>query len=254
MRSSEARLASAAAVVAGVAVLMVAVAILGARGGWWSADFGRGFALVGVIGGAVAAVLGVVALAWGIRTRAGRPLVAALGLVLGLGLVIAALAERSRAAKWPPIHDVSTDLTNPPRFTALPVVANNLQHVPEQGRTDLAGLTDDLKWRMWHVERYGGLRSLYLPTAVVPTMRAVRALVARRGWTVAAFDPNGHLEATDTAGLFADRDDVAIDARVAVGRAGTVVSMRSVSRAEGGDAGRNAARIEALLADLRAGG
>ena len=76
------------------------------------------------------------------------------------------------------------------------------------------------------------------------------ALVRARGWAVALVTPD-RIEATETASPFAFKDDVIITVAAGADGKGSVVNIRSVSRLGVSDLGVNAARVRALMADLK---
>jgi uncharacterized protein (DUF1499 family) len=87
---------------------------------------------------------------------------------------------------------------------------------------------------------------------------AVEALVAGRGWAVAARAEGAvgrdaqpwRLQAVATTALLRFKDDVVVEVRPR-DDGGSTVAMRSKSRLGKGDLGANARRIRAFLADLR---
>lgn len=142
----------------------------------------------------------------------------------------------------PAIHDVTTDLANPPQFETLPLRADNL-----------AGVGTVENWRTVHSAAYGHLKPVIVakPVAAV-TADAVR-IAGDAGWDIVSADPaRGHIEATASVSFIRFNDDVVIRiAPTADGRASRV-DVRSVSRVGVADFGVNAARIEAFLAKLPA--
>lgn len=144
----------------------------------------------------------------------------------------------------PAIHDVSTDLDNPPRFTAAlfsrPAWANTLDH--PGGESEAADaqrqaypLVEPLLLEMETDEAY----ALALNTA------------EQLGWKVSArMEPAeigapGQVEAVALTPIMNFADDVVI--RVSAAEGGTMFDVRSVSRFGKSDLGRNAYRISKLL-------
>lgn len=183
----------------------------------------------------------------------------AVGLLV-LALVIAAVPAiglyqfRAKALAVPPIHDVTTDLSDPPAFVVVhPRAQEKEPVVPAGRRADLEKLSAQERWRVYHREAYGDLVPLLLRTdpaeAIALAERAARDL----GWKIAAVDPKeGRLEATDTTFWFGFKDDVVVRARPDPAHAGAVrLDVRSVSRIGISDLGANAARIERFLDRIR---
>jgi uncharacterized protein (DUF1499 family) len=175
------------------------------------------------------------------RRQQRRALVlAVLATVVGAVALAVPYSWQRRAQSVPPIHDITTDLDNPPAFEAIvPLradVPNTLERPPmlatqqREGYPDIAPVT------------------LSLP----PERVFNRALdVAQRmGWELVAADQaSGRIEATDTTTWFGFKDDVVV--RVTSWGSGARVDMRSVSRVGRSDVGTNARRIREFLAALQ---
>ena len=158
-------------------------------------------------------------------------------------LYVGFLATRPLAAgDAPAIHDVTTDLSNPPRFEALPLRDDNL-----------SGVGTEENWRRIHAQAYGDLRPITIAGPVpAVTARAVR-LAEAAGWTIAGSDPaRGHIEATANISYIRFHDDVVIRIVSTPDGTGSRVDMRSVSRVGVGDLGVNARRIRKFLGSLAA--
>jgi hypothetical protein len=102
------------AIVSALAAAALLLSGPGTRAGWW--DFKTGLMMF-----AGALVIGVLALllsgiAW-LRTRPNR--LAAVAAIVGLLVALVPLAQIAAARGKPPIHDISTDLSDPPRFSAV---------------------------------------------------------------------------------------------------------------------------------------
>ena len=233
-----------------VAILAIALSGLGARSGWW--HFRTGFtvlrwgayaALAGAVWTAVAA-----ARAWAASRRqggAGRglALVGLVGVLVAVAVVTIPWQWRRRAAAVPPIHDITTDVTDPPAFVAvLPRRAGTGATNPaEYGGPDVA---------RQQREAYADIEPLTLP--VPPSEAFDRALAAARdlGWEIVAADTSaGRIEATDRTFWFGFYDDVVI--RVRPSGTGARVDVRSLSRVGGSDVGTNARRVRRYLERLR---
>lgn len=165
------------------------------------------------------------------RAIAGRALAALPGTALLLSLL--------SAGSHPPIHDISTDLQDPPQFTAAEQQrgpgSNSLQTDPETLALQAAA--------------YPELRTLVSGESYEAMFdRAVQAATAM-GWDIYLQDRNaGLIEAVDTTAVMGFKDDIVI--RLRTNAEGTLVDLRSVSRVGLGDMGANAARIDAFLARL----
>lgn len=143
----------------------------------------------------------------------------------------------------PAIHDITTDLDNPPEFVAV---------MPLRG-TD-SNTTDYGNWGDMTPERQAGMQREAYPDIVTQTFNepadAVfdRALAAARdqGWEIVAAEPDeGRIEATATTFWFRFKDDVVIRIRESAGT--TYLDARSTSRVGRSDVGKNAARLRAFF-------
>lgn len=143
----------------------------------------------------------------------------------------------------PPIHDITTDLDNPPEFVAvMPLRGNN------------SNTTDYGNWGQMTPERQAALQREAYPDIVTQTFDEPadaifdRALAAARdqGWEIVAVEPEeGRIEATATTFWFRFKDDVVI--RIRETGATTYLDARSTSRVGVSDVGKNAARLRAFF-------
>lgn len=245
------RLARAASITARAGLLLTllgALALLlsgaGSRWDWW--DFRTGFAifrwtLYGGLGAVVVALAGLVLALLG---RANNTALLSIGtLVLLAAVAVVPVSHLRAAGRVPPIHDITTDLDDPPRFVAVLPRRAGAPNTAEHGGAALAA------------QQRAGYPDLGPARFPAPPDRVFgRAVdVARElGWEIVATAPaEGRLEATDRTRWFGFRDDVVI--RVRPEGAGTRVDVRSVSRVGRSDLGTNARRIRAFLDSLRAG-
>lgn len=203
--------------------------------------FGLGMLRFGAYVGLAAAAFGLGTAVWHWKRARAAAVLAALAVVIGLVVAWIPYSLQRRAATAPPIHDVSTDLENPPAFAAiLPLRAdapNSLDRTPDvalqqrQGYPDLAPLT------------------LAEPSGQV--FARARATAERLGWEIINADAaTGIVEATDTTRWFGFVDDVVV--RITPWGTGTRVDLRSASREGRSDNGTNAERIRGFLAALQA--
>lgn len=229
--------------ISAAAMASALLAAIGYRNGWW--DYRLAFALVRWaawlgVAGSVAAFLGGLLAA--LRQHKRLAPWAVLGVAIGALTFGIPLYQLQQARTLPPIHDITTDTDNPPRFVAV---------VPL--RQDTA---NPLAYRGAHVanlqkQGYPDIAPLYVQSAPQATFQRALGLARRRGWEIVAAVPEeGRIEATDTTPLFGFKDDVVI--RIAPTDGGSRVDMRSVSRVGVSDLGANAKRIRGFLRDLAA--
>ena len=230
---------------AGLAAVVAALSGPGHRWGWW--HYATGFTLLrwGALTGLVAAGLCLVGsvIAAVARDRRATALAVA-GALIGLVVVGVPWAALRHARQVPPIHDITTDIENPPRFVAVLPLRRNAPNSADYGGPALAA------------QQRQGYPDLAPELFAEPPARAfaVAEAVARQlGWRIVAAAPTeGRLEATDRTFWFGFSDDVVV--RITAQGGGSRVDIRSVSRVGRSDVGTNAARIRRFLARLAASG
>ena len=242
------------------------VAALGVKFGLWPWQTGLlvlivkfGLPLIGI-----ALLLGIVALAVAVFQKPRRGWAMAL-----VGLLIPALAlgylasVRAKSADIPPIHDIATDIADPPTFSAAlmatrqagganpvnamtaPIGTLKAYQGPAFGRIAAKTLG-----QVGH-ENYPGVRTFSVKAPPAQAYAAAEAEARAQGWSLVTTQPDqGMVEATAETFWFGFKDDVAIRIRPA-GFGGSMIDVRSVSRVGLSDLGANAARIEAFLGGLK---
>jgi uncharacterized protein (DUF1499 family) len=196
--------------------------------------------LAGMVG---AALLGAAATIIGgyVVWRGGRRPSAIAGMVLGLVTVGTFVYWLERGFGAPSIHDISTDIANPPTFEAVVPLrgdANTLEYDPQVGAQQQQAYPDVVP----------------LTLAVPPAEAFERALAAAQdnGWEIVGTDrQRGRLEAIGTTFWYGFKDDVVI--RITPAGAAARVDIRSVSRLGRNDLETNARRIRRYLNTLRGG-
>ena len=218
-------------------LLLLPLAVLTVRAGAWQQGLLL-FALAAA-GAAIALLLGALLMLlprfapWR-KAIGGRLLFAVPGALILLSIL--------GSGSYPRIHDISTDLQDPPVFTAA----------EQQRGSDSNSLQTDPETLVLQAQEYPELATLVLAEEYEAVFdRAVQVATAM-GWDIYLQDRNaGVIEAVDTTALMAFKDDIVI--RLRTNAQGTVVDLRSVSRVGIGDMGANAKRINAFLQRLQAG-
>lgn len=227
--------------VALLAGLLLLIAGPGVRAGFWVFPIGFQLMRYAAYAGLTAALLagfGLFSPAWR-RSQAPRLL-----LAFALGGIVAGVPwlQLRQARSLPPIHDITTDLADPPAFRAVLARRGDRSNPLDRAEPDLAAQQR---------AAYPYLAPLHLPQP--PAEAFARALRAARsmGWEIVAADAERLLiEATATTFWFGFKDDVAIGLRP--DGDGSRVDVRSVSRVGRSDLGANASRIRAYLERLAA--
>jgi hypothetical protein len=222
-----------------------ALAGFGSRINMW--HFHTGFAILkwAAYGGLAAALIcltGVVLT--GKRGYLGGIVYGLAGIAIGGAVFALPLTFRMKAAVVPPIHDITTDNVHPPQFAAILPLRKDADNPAAYGGPEVA-----LKQR----SAYPDIQTLLLnapgPQAFEQALAAGRAM----GWRIVAAEPQeGRIEATDTTFWFGFKDDIVVRV-TAADKHRSLVDVRSVSRVGRSDVGKNAARIRAYLARIKAG-
>lgn len=241
-----------------------------ARGtGWcgigsWFAGLGIGAAVIGLLGariglssigafgafgiGILICLLALAVLLIGLLLSKGSGGAHSPARVWGAFIVAAALVAISyggfsSSGGAPPIHDITTDLDNPPAFDKVVALreADGAQNPPEYAGPETAAQQQ---------AAFPDLETLRLERPRDEVFAAAEAAARSLGWEVVAADAAlGRIEATETTTWFRFRDDVVI--RISATGDAVAVDVRSKSRVGMGDMGANAARIRAFLEALQ---
>ena len=225
-----------------LAGLALALAGPGHRLGLWA--FGTGFVILryAVYAGLAAAALSVLGLVLARFRGRRRGMFRALA-GLAIGLIVVGLPARwlHTARSVPPIHDITTDPSDPPGFEAILPLRADAPNPATYGGPQVAAQ---------QAAAYPDIAPLEV---AVPPQRAFEAALTAAtglGWQIVASDAaSGRIEATDRTFWFGFTDDIAIRVRALDG--GSRIDLRSTSRVGVGDVGTNAARVRSFLDRLR---
>jgi len=224
-----------------IAACLLPIGALGSRFGIWG--FTMGF-LLGGVGTAVAAiglVLAFVALIVAVRRgRVAERLPVAMGLVICLLTLAVVGVQVNVATSVPSIHNISTDVDDPPQMRELAEIRGETSNVWEYDRERLAPLQR---------EAYPWVKPIETVSDPSAAFQLATEVVARLGWALVHADAEaGLIEATDTTFWYGFRDDVVIRIRPTV--SGSRVDLHSVSRVGGSDLGANARRIGEFIREF----
>jgi Protein of unknown function (DUF1499) len=226
-----------------LSAIIAVLAVLGYRFGIMNYQV----ALIMLVGGAamgMMAVLSGIVSIFGIITsdsKVSGMLLALTGLILGLAVVAPVFLTVQAGYKVPRIHDISTNLQDPPKFTTIRTLRTAAHNsLDRKTPANLAQLQQ---------AGYPNLGALLIDRDSSQVFKEAVALVKARDWEIIDIsNKNSTIEATDTTKIMGFKDDVVI--RVSEKENKTIVDMRSASRIGISDMGTNAARIKAFLDDL----
>jgi hypothetical protein len=166
------------------------------------------------------------------------------GIIVGGAVFALPLHWRMQAASVPPIHDITTDIIQPPQFVTILPLRKDAPNPAVYGGPEIA-----LKQRTG----YPDIRTLIInapkPQAFEQALAAARAM----GWRIVAEESReGRIEAIDTTFWFGFKDDIVVRVTAADERR-SLVDVRSVSRVGRSDVGVNAKRIRVYLRRITTG-
>jgi len=162
--------------------------------------------------------------------------------VLALIAVAMPVSMMGKASTVPPIHDITTDVTNPPAFVAIAPLREN---APNPITYEGGEVTRQ------QIDAYPEIRTQLLAQSIDEVFAASERTIDALGWERVADGALPYtLEATDTTQWFGFKDDVVI--RLKAKDDNTLVDIRSKSRVGRSDLGKNAERIDTFLTALRA--
>ena len=154
---------------------------LGSRMGWW--HFRTGFQILtwaayGGLGSAIIGFIGCLVALW--RGQRRGAWLALVGLIVGLVVVGVPWQMKRTAQQVPPIHDITTDTDDPPRFVDILPFKNVLPNAADYGGPDLAA--------QQHAA-YPDIQPVTLRLSTQQTFtQALRAADAM-GWDIVAANP-----------------------------------------------------------------
>jgi uncharacterized protein (DUF1499 family) len=225
-----------ACLASGASVLFLLLGPLGTKFRLWPFGIGFLFLGVGVLLGVAAVVLGALGGWFG-----GGRTAAVVAVVVAIAAVAVPVQRVVAARSSPPIHDISTDLDDPPGFVAvLPLRTGNVSPPEYDGPA-----TAEQQRRA-----FSDIQPLMVNHPLAAVFDAASATAHELGWTVVSEDPKlGQIEAIDSTFWFGFEDDIVIRLRQVA--EGTRVDVRSKSRVGIGDLGTNAQRVRTYMAALR---
>lgn len=197
------------------------------------------------LGALAMALVSMLVFLWGMVRRNGEARNAALwAMVLGLVPVAVPLFTVGQDNfRMPPIHDISTDLQDPPRFEAAISLRTKNDHSVEYPGEAVAN-------QQRGEAAYQDIVPLQLQMTVPQATELANAVATELGWRVVTNSPgHGLLEAVDRTPILGFSDDIVV--RIRQQGSGVRVDVRSASRVGVGDMGVNAERIRKFLALMR---
>lgn len=235
LRQSRTRyLPRAAMLLVALTLLLVAAPALGLKPLSAFLGFGLGLLLCLLI-----ALVAVLALLWGLFRR-NRAIIlnALLAAVIAATPVLTCVYILGPARLGsPPIHDISTDLTDPPSFTAARALRTEQENSLDYEGSRVANIQS---------RAYPDIKPLLSPLDPAAALAQSIKTARRLHWRLLDVDPvAGRLEASESTPIFGFTDDIAV--RIRPHGTGSRIDIRSVSRVGVGDFGANADRVRRFI-------
>lgn len=205
------------------------------------------------------AVIGALSVLLVLITRFKKPKFGATFMValLAWGVPLIGLYQgasfKKTAGTLPVIHDISSDVVNPPNFSAAMMTLRT----PKSNSVDYLTKIDYRSKQSNAAAQqaaYGDIQTLKFDQATDEVFAKALRTAQAMGWDIVTNQADqGSIEATDATFWFGFKDDVIIRILPITEEAGaerTKLDIRSVSRVGGSDIGTNAKRIRAYVAKL----
>ncbi|NND81925.1 MAG: DUF1499 domain-containing protein [Gammaproteobacteria bacterium] len=221
-------------------VLGFPIAVLGTRLQIW--DYGVGLKIVAVTFLLAIAVLvsGGIIYFWQRRLRPGNAGSVRSAMLIALLPILFIGWQILGARSVPPIHNISTDVVDPPQFTQIASIRSSTDNPLHYDAEQLAAVQQ---------AAYPNVKTLLMPLTMEEAHRRAVVVAEALEWEIIDHDAqSGRLEATITTPLWQFKDDVVVRIRPQGDK--VAVDLRSVSRVGKSDLGANAARIERFLKEF----
>lgn len=163
-----------------------------------------------------------------------------MALLLSTIAIAIPLSMLNKGKSVPPIHDISTDLVNPPEFVAIAPLRADAPNPVEYAGVEVA---------TQQRAAYPELQTLNYTQSKSELVEATKQAIDHLGWQLVNIDADqGIVEATDRTMWFGFKDDVIV--RITDKGSERLVDIRSKSRVGGSDLGKNAERIHGFIEEL----
>jgi len=195
-------IAASGFVVAVISALISLIAGLGTRFQWFFFRTGLEIMGIAVIVGLVAGAISIIGLVTYFFTPLNKGIyLSILGLIISIPVAVIPLYMRYEI-KVPPIHDITTDITNPPAFVHVLPLRKNAYNKPEYGGPDVAAQ---------QTKAYPDIKTLALDMATDKAFSKALDIAKNMSWEIVAAEPKeGRIEATATTFWMGYKDDIVI--------------------------------------------
>lgn len=163
-----------------------------------------------------------------------------IGFLISVSIVIIGLKWMYTAKHVPAIHDITTDMENPPEFDLILNIRGDGLNPSKYGGPEISSQ---------QVKAYPDIKPALMEITQGQAFERCLKTAEEMGWDIVnAKAEGGLIEATDRTFWFGFKDDIVI--RVTPSGGYSRVDVRSVSRVGRSDVGTNAKRIRSYLKKL----
>jgi uncharacterized protein (DUF1499 family) len=239
MRHTPSRLGSALLVIAILAAVAIGLMMFGARFGFWEPIVGFGLVrnYMNLIGYGVVGI-GVAGLFYQLSEgNRGGSIKAGIATLIGMAILAPMMyAKIAPPVRLPPIHDITTDTSNPPRFITLDDQRAGAKNSLIYGGPEIAAQ---------QLKAYPDIRPVQSSQSALQAFAKALSIGKNMGWEIVDQNPTAlRFEASARTSVYRFVDDIVVV--VTPTQSGSRIDIRSVSRIGRGDRGVNAARIQAF--------
>ncbi|HUU73306.1 MAG TPA: DUF1499 domain-containing protein [Burkholderiales bacterium] len=226
--------------VLGAACVLAAVfSGLGYRMDWWHFRTGIQIFKWSFYAAIAAVGLSLIGLAISRKSRS-VVVMSVLGILIGGIMVYIPFSWKQTLDAYPYIHDITTDVNDPPQFVAV---------VALRGPGDHPVTYDGAEVAAQQKQAYPDLQPWNSGAGPEEVFAAATRVIDSMGMEIVASNEGDlHIEATDTTLLYGFKDDMVV--RIVETGDGTRVDVRSKSRVGRSDLGQNAKRVRTFLGRL----
>ena len=198
-----------------------------------------------LLGGSAATLIGILHGRFSNRVRTSWR--GFLAVVLAVAVAVPLWFFEQAKSKTAPLHDVTTDLADPPYFRKL-----EERSYDTSNPTSMMGGRLDLNYKQIHQAAYGEFSPLEVTASTKQTLNAVQRVAERLGWTVESVSQQyGQVEASYLSTLLQLRSNIVIRVRSVDTSTKTLLDIRAVSLLGVSDYGINARLLREFLSEIQ---
>ncbi|MBI4651926.1 DUF1499 domain-containing protein [Candidatus Desantisbacteria bacterium] len=163
-----------------------------------------------------------------------------IGFLISISVLSIALKWMYTAKSVPAIHDITTDIENPPEFDMILKLRKDAPNPPEYGGKQISSQ---------QIKAYPDIKPTIIKLIKIDAYELCLAIAKEMNWEIVNTKQNeGFIEATDRTFWFGFKDDIVI--RITPFDNSSRIDLSSVSRVGRSDIGTNAKRIQKFLKKL----